>query len=768
VRPLIDFLAVLLLRVAVLCPGVVLFATPRTAAAEGAADAAPMIPVGDDAYLQWERLPYQRLGVRGRMQSTFDRTGGNRDADASHFLYQQADDFNVALDARGPGVLYFVRTNHHHGSPWHYEIDGVDHIVKESATEDPVGANKRLTKSVFTPTAAFPHPLVWTWPDTKGADLMWRPIPFNDSLRLAYSRTFYGTGYFIYHQFADASDGLSRPIKSWVPTAPERGVVELFQRAGSDIAPKGDGVAVRAERISLPSRQRRRLEVPAGSPAMIRAIKFSAPRDRAFEFGKCRLCVTWDDRWQPSIDAPLDLFFGAGQLHNDDGREFLVKGLPMVVRFDEDRVYLDCYWPMPYFDNARVELVNPGDRVIEDVAYEIRTVPYRDPENHVAYFHGTYTDHPQPVAGQDVLFLDTSHAEGGGDWSGHFVGMSWTFTDRGNLRTLEGDPRFFFDGARTPQAQGTGTEEWGGGGDYWGGRNMTTPLAGHPVGREHGKHRNDRDLVNSAYRFLIADIFPFGNRAVIGLEHGGGNTANERYRGVAYWYGAPSATLEQTDALNVCNEADAKAHSYYSPTATKPYELVSRYEWGPDSDAPGWWHDEGTVATGANEYYPAEHDLTRTMTGVSEFTLRLDPQNLGVLLRRKFDYQIPNQRANVSVRAAGADGAWQLVGQWYTAGSNTSVHSRPQGANFSEAELAPAEHNVVTSNRRWRDDEFLIPRRLTQGVERLEVRVEHVPDDRELFPGRPFPAANAWSESRYWVFCYRLPKVVAPPSHGSE
>jgi hypothetical protein len=34
------------------------------------------------------------------------------------------------------------------------------------------------------------------------------------------------------------------------------------------------------------------------------------------------------------------------------------------------------------------------------------------------------------------------------------------------------------------QAMGTGTEEWGGGGDYWGGRNMTTPLAGHPVGRE--------------------------------------------------------------------------------------------------------------------------------------------------------------------------------------------------------------------------------------------------------------------------------------------
>ena len=209
-----NFLTRTLLRVVALSASVGLAILPQAAAAENTTYLAPIIPVGEDAYLQWDRLPYQRLGVRARMQSTFDRTGGNRDADASHFLYQQADDFNVTLDARGPGMLYFVRTNHHHGSPWHYEIDGLDHIVKESATDDPVGANERLTQSTFIPAEPFPHPLVWTWPDTKGADLMWRPIPFRDSLRLAYSRTFYGTGYYIYHQFADASDGLSRPIES--------------------------------------------------------------------------------------------------------------------------------------------------------------------------------------------------------------------------------------------------------------------------------------------------------------------------------------------------------------------------------------------------------------------------------------------------------------------------------------------------------------------------------------------------------------------------
>ena len=108
----------------------------------------PMIPVVLDAYRMWDRLPYHRIGVRAYMRSTYDREGNNRTADASHFLYQESNDFNVTLDVRDTGVLYFKRTNHWHGSPWHYEIDGNDFIVSETAItaiEDPVDAKKKLT-----------------------------------------------------------------------------------------------------------------------------------------------------------------------------------------------------------------------------------------------------------------------------------------------------------------------------------------------------------------------------------------------------------------------------------------------------------------------------------------------------------------------------------------------------------------------------------------------------------------------------------------------
>src|SRR5690242_18538463 len=114
----------------------------------------PMIPVGLDAYRLWERWPYQRIGARAYMRSTYDRRGGNEGADASHFLYQRADDFNVALDVEGAGILYFARYNHWHGSPWHYEVDGSDHIVQETSTANP---NRPVENSVFVPEVLFPR-----------------------------------------------------------------------------------------------------------------------------------------------------------------------------------------------------------------------------------------------------------------------------------------------------------------------------------------------------------------------------------------------------------------------------------------------------------------------------------------------------------------------------------------------------------------------------------------------------------------------------------
>jgi len=733
----------------------------------------------------WDRWPVQRIGARAYMRSTYDRRGGNETADASHFLYQEAEDFNVTLDVEGPGILYFVRTNHWHGSPWHYEVDGVDHIVQETTTADPT---KKLEHSVFIPEDIFPNPLTWTYSITKGADLMWVPIPFERSFRLAYSRTFYGTGYYIYHHYVPGAL-LSQPIVAFdFKTPPDPAVLDLLNRAGTDIAPKcayGDSGDLDLKNVPRGTDGSVPIAMLSGKGAcVIRALKFSVPREQAVEFGRVRLRIIWDGRSTPSVDAPICLFFGAGTLYNRDDREYLVKALPVNVRYAGDRVHLACYFPMPFFASARIELADVKRDWDLKLSYECRYDRLEAPANHVGYLHATYRDHPDPALGKDLVLLDTNAVEGGGDWSGSFVGTSFIFSHRAYLRTLEGDPRFFFDDSRTPQCYGTGTEEWGGGGDYWGGRNMTLPLAGHPCGARNAKQaRNEEDMIESAYRFLLADLMPFGKRAVIRLEHGGENNTKEHYETVAFWYGLNAPSLVKTDELDVGDTASERAHDYVSPEASEPVSITSRYEWGVDhisvpaakkpkaqpadhttrpasAKAGSTGQAQETAAdNGSVEVYPAHTEVGRHTKGTSEFTVKLLPENLGVLLRRTLDYAFPNQRAEVYVadirrgRSVG-EFRWEAAGTWYLAGSNTCYHSYPRKAG----ELGKSDPVVQTSNRRFRDDEFLLPRRLTEGRSAIRVRVRFTPVNRPLLPGRSVPEL-AWSEIRYTTYCFMMPKL---------
>ncbi len=478
-----------------------------------------------------------------------------------------------------------------------------------------------------------------------------------------------------------------------------------------------------------------------GGPAALRALRFEVAAADAVAFGRARLRITWDDREQPSIDAPVALFFGAGTLYNRDSREYLVRALPVSIRFSGERVTLAAYFPMPFQSGARIELVSTGT-ALRNVGWQTRTAPWDLPANHAGYFHATYRDHPSPARGQDLVLLDTATVEGGGSWCGSFVGTSFVFSERAELGTLEGDPRFFFDDSQTPQAQGTGTEEWGGGGDYWGRATMTLPFAGHPTGAPVPEDiREPEDGIESAYRFLLTDLFPFGRNARIQLEHGAENRSEEHYRTLAFWYGLPGACLVPTDSLQLGDAVDEAAHGYDSPDALPASSLTSRYEWGVDQ-------------LDGVEVFPATTDQARTTTGPTELTLTIDPDNVGVLLRRKLDYAIADQRAEVWVADADAEGAprFERAGLWYLAGANRYLFSNPPG------ETSAATPVVETSNRRFRDDEMLLPRVLTAGRRRLRLRIVPLPLGKPLRPGDAATAdAGAWTAFRYDAYVWKLP-----------
>lgn len=732
---------------------------------ENRSNSPPTIPVGLDAYRMWDQLHTQRIGERAYMVSTYMREGGNRKADSRNFLWMGEDEeYNVTMDIIGSGVLYFKRTNHWHGSPWRYVVDGVENIIKETGTADPLTAKKDIKHATFIPKEPFPEPLVYTWTTTKGADLMWVPIGFEESFQLAYGRTYYGTGYYIYKKYAN-EDLLSKPIRSWDKSQiPDKDVIDLLNQSGSDIAPKN----IKTKKGSVRLDQKRKVftELDNVGPSIVRAFKFTIPLDKAIELERLRLLVTWDDRIYPSVDAPLALFYGAGTLYNRDKKEYLVKGFPINIRFDypNEKVELSCYYPMPFFKSARFEIagIEPGKTEID---YEIRYEPYKGAPNQSSYFHASYKDFPNPELGKDLTLLDTRGFEGEEEWSGIFVGTSFIFTKNNFLQTLEADPRFFFDGARSPQAHGTGTEEWGGGGDYWGGETMTIPFAGHPVGARRGEEaKNEIDKIHSAYRFLIADAMPFGNRAVINLEHGGWNLSKEHYETVTYWYGLPAASLIKTDEINIGDPHSENYHEYQSEHASEVQEIISRYDGlGIDTYPKSAWEIRDEESRNnykryiGGELFPAHLETGRYTRGTSEFSVHLEPDNHGALLRRTIDFSFPNQKAEVYIADASnnfnpKNPEWEYVGIWYTPGSNTYVYSPPDG------ELGERKYEVKTSKRLFRDEEFLIPARLTKNRSAIRVKVKHISENRDLYPGYPYPKKSAWTELRYEVFSYIMPR----------
>jgi len=174
---------------------------------------------------------------------------------------------------------------------------------------------------------------------------MWVPIGFEQSFRMAYSRTRYGTGYYIYHQFVPGAP-LSKPIRAWdAKTPPDQDVLDLLRAAGSDIAPAGTSTN---GPLTIPKAgERRVVRLPAldAPGATIRALTFSAPKSSAIALGNVRLRITWEERGVPkSRHPPTSKGFGL---------ELIEKTLPYELD-----AWTRVDWPEP---GAKVEIHLPAE-----------------------------------------------------------------------------------------------------------------------------------------------------------------------------------------------------------------------------------------------------------------------------------------------------------------------------------------------------------------------------------------------------------------------
>jgi hypothetical protein len=262
--------------------------------------------------------------------------------------------------------------------------------------------------------------------------------------------------------------------------------------------------------------------------------------------------IYWENSSVPSVEAPLGDFFGLGH-----GKLYQVHA--QTIHVGESTKALNCYWPMPFYKHARVEIVNLGEQSIRkifyNIDYELGPIPPKQGLFH-AEFRRVKKLLPQPLVGNttgkdNYVILDT---EGEGQYVGCFL-----FVDsaRGGWWG-EGDDMMFIDGEKTPSIIGTGTEDyfcnaWGFHATY------NFPYYGIPLLEK----QPDGWTQTTAYRLHIPDPVRFKKSLKVTIEHGWGGKAAYDYSSVAYWY--QLQPVARRAPLSAATENQPRSHAARTP-----------------------------------------------------------------------------------------------------------------------------------------------------------------------------------------------------------
>lgn len=277
-------------------------------------------------------------------------------------------------------------------------------------------------------------------------------------------------------------------------------------------------------------------------PGAIKHMYFTILSFDPFYYRNIILRIYWDFEPEPSVEVPIGDFFGIGHCHPSDFRSLLI-----TVNLGDPNIGthgLNCYFPMPFHEHARIEVENISDIPLESLWYHIDYQIYKRMPDEILKFHSqwrrespTYTHDDAEINKNEMFWegINTSgidnyiimEAEGRGKLAGiilevdNYAGGWWG----------EGDDMVFIDGeAWPPSINGTGTEEIFGGGACPNNK-YDGPYAGFSLINNQNWFRK-----NTMYRFFILDPIYFQKSIRYTIEHGHANNFENDYASVGYWY----------------------------------------------------------------------------------------------------------------------------------------------------------------------------------------------------------------------------------------
>ena len=609
-------------------------------------------------------------GTETRQSSSYDPSGSNNDGNF-RTAYTQYIDTNgeyVIFDATGPGCLYRQQINV--WSRGRQKLAGKSHIKYYFDDETTPRIDMTIDDLFGGKVAPFTDPFAFLDPRPRFG-VLYYPFAFKKHLKVTTTDDFtklaspYTSSWYQYTYLTYAD---TNSVTTWTGSTQDNATVRSqWNNLGTDPKPTAGNVTITNE-VAIPNGKSAVLAELHGSGSIASLKIHLDPYSRA-QFYHTILRISWDGNQQPAVEMPIGLFFGGGGESYPNCKQVPEMSLhTLFYGFNGTNHDFYCYWPMPYWHSARIELVNRSGADLPSVSCELQYKPSSVldyPVGQAGYFSAKRTLARDPGHG----LFNTAFEENG---RGKVVGLSFYSSQY----AMDGDEFTYIDGSRTPQVHGDGTED-----DHnqgYGGDAYQKPLWG--------------GLVNgyqTAYRFYYNDSYIFNQQIKINYEfsrEGGHDNGGESDAVVFYYKAASAGHLLLTDQLDVGNPTAESAHHY----------SVNGQTWS------------GTRRSGYDGYernyeYDYCQDDGRAFNGFSEFTVAISPANHGVELRRRL-YRTGNgqQRAVVYV-----DGTPVTERPWYAC----TLSSAP-------------------SYQGWYDADFEIPAAYTQGKHQLRIRVQNDGGDK--------------------------------------
>ena len=562
----------------------------------------------------FEKLIRVPQGVTVHQFSSHNKKGFNDDEYWPLYVDQNGDE--VIFDATGPGCIQ---------SMWATNLDSAAIVKFYFNDEKKPSYSLNYIDFYNGRNIHFPSPLIsytkrgMCCVEGPCAGNSFVPVTYEKSLKIAIQ----GTAHFfhiIYEQYP-----YKTPIKTFTGREDRSALGDCFERFGeAPLDTTGLDVynSVTDEIAPLQTISLLKLENTAG---IIRIIDIKADGSDEF-FQKARIRMRWDGHTRWDVLAPIGIFFGSA-VEADD-----MRSLPLrVEKLESGRVRLRCYFPMPFWEQADVELVN----LSQEYKGPLKVTFYVS-DNPVEQSWGTYFT-TLYHEGETVYNHDWLLFEGKG--SGWLVGVVQSM-QYGHY--CEGDERFYIDGAISPQINGTGTEDyylacfWRHNVDF----NTPFSCVVGDMQKKGGGHWRAAYYTPSCYsRYHLEAPIPFYSSINARIQHGGLSNIRSNYRSLAFCYLNKRTMIRQTDFIDVGNSASEKAHEY---RATQSGSIVSMEAYPEGENFETSLKDDGR--------YHGKGEIT--------FKVSVDPDNQGVRLRRRVDQSIPRQKAQVYI-----DGKY--AGCWY-------------------------------------------------------------------------------------------------------